>query len=67
MTSEPPICPDCGQDLKFGGFVLLRREDDDERTCRSLWKCPNKKHMWWHWADRPEEPLEVCPVPHLFR
>lgn len=67
MTSAPPICPDCGKDLKFGGFVLCRREDDDQRTCRSLWKCSKKKHVWWHWADRPDEPLEACPVPHLFR
>jgi len=52
--------------MKCGGFVLSRREGDDRRTCRMLWRCADR-HVWWHWADRPEEPLEVCPVPELFR
>ncbi|MFF3464888.1 dehydrogenase [Streptomyces sp. NPDC001984] len=66
MTSDAPACPECGQPMKSGGFVLSEREDDGRRTCRSLWKCVDR-HVWWGWADRPDEPLEVCPVPGLFR
>jgi hypothetical protein len=35
------------------------------RTCRALWRCTGR-HVWWRWADRPEEPLEACPMPELF-
>lgn len=66
MTSNAPACPECSQAMKFGGFVLCRREDDGERVCRSLWKCP-ARHVWWHWADRPDEALEACPIPEAFR
>ncbi|MFF0065925.1 dehydrogenase [Streptomyces sp. NPDC005279] len=66
MSIDPPACPECSGPMTFGGFVLCGREDDDKRTCRSLWKCASR-HVWWSWADRPDEPLEVCPVPELFR
>ncbi|MFI1506862.1 dehydrogenase [Streptomyces sp. NPDC020597] len=66
MTNDAPACPGCGQPMKFGGLVLSKREDDGRRTCRSLWRCAGR-HVWWGWADRPEEPLEPCPVPQLFR
>ncbi|MFF7213788.1 dehydrogenase [Streptomyces sp. NPDC008238] len=66
MTGDLPACPECGQLMKFGGLVLSQREDDGRRVCRSLWKCP-ERHVWWGWADRTDEPLEICPVPQLFR
>ncbi|WP_406394499.1 dehydrogenase [Streptomyces sp. NBC_00887] len=66
MTSDAPVCPECRQPLKSGGVVLTRREDDGRRTCRSLWRCASQ-HVWWNWADRPGDPLEICPVPELFR
>ncbi|MFF9406579.1 dehydrogenase [Streptomyces anandii] len=66
MTDEAPACPECSQPMKFGGFVLVGREDDGRRTCRALWRCTGR-HVWWRWADRPEEPLETCPMPELFR
>ncbi|RST03400.1 dehydrogenase [Streptomyces sp. WAC07149] len=66
MTSGAPVCPDCGRGMTFGGFVLCGREDDGKPTCRGLWKCPGR-HVGWNWADRPEEPLEVCPMPELSR
>lgn len=52
--------------MRFGGFVLCGREDDGKRVCRSVWKCAGR-HTWWGWADRPDEPLEICPMPELFR
>jgi hypothetical protein len=52
--------------MKAGGFVLSRREDDGRRACRSLWGCASR-HVWWRWADQPDEALEACPVPELFR
>lgn len=51
--------------MESGGLVLTEREDDGRRTYRSLWRCDDR-HIWWQWADRPNEPLEVCPVPGLF-
>ncbi|MFJ4323599.1 dehydrogenase [Streptomyces tricolor] len=66
MTDDAPACPECSQPMKFGGFLLAKREDDGRRTCRALWKCAGR-HVWWRWADRPEEPLEACPMPELFR
>ncbi|MGQ4419798.1 group II intron reverse transcriptase/maturase [Streptomyces sp. SAS_269] len=41
-------------------------EDDGRRTCRALWRCTGR-HVWWRWADRPEDPLETCPVAELLR
>lgn len=64
MTSDAPACPECSQPMKSGGLVLSRREDDNRRTCRALWRC--RRHIWWSWADRPGEPLEVCLVPDPF-
>ncbi|MFE7331956.1 dehydrogenase [Streptomyces sp. NPDC057565] len=64
--TDAPTCPECSQAMQFGGFVLCVREDDGKRTCRALWKC-NSRHVWWKWADRPDEPLEVSPMPELFR
>lgn len=58
-------CPDCEQPMKAGGLVLSKRVDDGQRVCRSLWRCAGR-HTWWGWVDRPEEGLEVCPVPGLF-
>jgi hypothetical protein len=58
--------------MTSGGFVLVKREDDGRRTCRTLLRCTSR-HVWWRWADRPEGPegpegpLEACPVPELFR
>ncbi|MGW4027120.1 dehydrogenase [Streptomyces sp. NPDC005009] len=66
MTDDVPACPECGRPMKSGGFVLVEREDDDRRTCRTLLRCTGR-HVWWRWADRPEGPLEACPVPELFR
>ncbi len=51
--------------MKSGGLVLMRREEDGKRTCRALWRCPDRQ-LWWHWADQPDAPMELCPVPHLF-
>lgn len=66
VTEEAPACPECGHPMKSGGLVLSRREDDRRRVCRALWRCRNR-HLWWGWADRPDEPLETCPAPELFR
>lgn len=66
MADDAPPCPECGQPLKSGGFVLARRDDDGQRTCRALWRCTDR-HTWWKWLDRSEEPWEVCPAPELFR
>lgn len=66
MTSDVLPCPECRQPLKSGGLVLSKCKDDGRRTCRSLWRCASG-HVWWGWADRPDEPLEICPVPELFR
>ncbi|WP_078860414.1 dehydrogenase [Streptomyces sp. NRRL F-2747] len=63
--SSPPLCPQCGQPMKTRGLALYRREEDDQRACRALWQCPEKL-IWWHWADRPDEPMELCPTPRLF-
>ncbi|KMS90568.1 MULTISPECIES: hypothetical protein [Streptomyces] len=64
--TDAPTCPKCGDLMQFGGFVLVKREDDGRRACRVLWRCTGR-HVWWRWGDRPEEPLEACPMPELFR
>lgn len=66
ITDDVPACPACEQPLQTGGLVLSKRVDDGQRVCRSLWRCAGR-HTWWGWVDRPEEGLEVCPVPGLFR
>ncbi|RSR98181.1 dehydrogenase [Streptomyces sp. WAC04189] len=66
MADDALSCPECRQPLKSGGLVLVKRDDDGRRVCRSLWRCTDR-HTLWRWADRPEEPLEVCPVPQVFR
>ncbi|MZD58044.1 dehydrogenase [Streptomyces sp. SID5606] len=66
MADDVLSCPECRQPLKSGGLVLVTRDDDGRRACRSLWRCADR-HTWWQWADRPGEPLEVCPVPQVFR
>lgn len=66
MTSDLPACPECGQPMKSGGLVLSQGEDDGRRVCRSLGK-RTKQHVWWGWADRTDESVEICPVPQLFR
>ncbi|KAB2973639.1 dehydrogenase [Streptomyces sp. SS1-1] len=66
MTNHAPGCPQCRQPMKSGGLVLSEREGDGRRACRSLWRCAGG-HVYWNWADRPDEPWEVCPVPGLFR
>ncbi|EFG06663.1 Putative dehydrogenase [Streptomyces clavuligerus] len=63
MPAAPPTCPDCAQTMKAGGLVLSGREDDGARTCQALWRCPDR-HVWWRWADREDDPLEVCPYPN---
>ncbi|MBP5942164.1 dehydrogenase [Streptomyces sp. LBUM 1476] len=63
---EQPGCPDCGRALRSLGLVLSLRDADKKRVCRHAWKC-SAGHFWWHWADRPAEPLDVCPYPQLFR
>lgn len=65
MTNVAPACPKCRHPMKSGGLLLSEREDDGRRTCRALWRCANR-HTWWQWADRPDDPLELCPVPELF-
>ncbi|EDY56155.1 dehydrogenase [Streptomyces sviceus ATCC 29083] len=65
MTDDALACPECSRPLAAGGLVLSRR-DDGQRVCRSLWRCA-AWHTWWRWTDRPEEPLEVCAAPELFR
>ncbi|WP_329121318.1 dehydrogenase [Streptomyces sp. NBC_01465] len=62
----PPTCPECGRPMTFAGFLLSLREDDGKRACRGGWKC-GAGHVWWNWADRPDEPVERCPHPQLFR
>ncbi|MFD5597792.1 DUF2235 domain-containing protein [Streptomyces griseorubiginosus] len=64
----PPVepCPVCDGPLTSGGMLLVHREDDDTRACRTLWRCA-EGHHWWRWADRPGKPLEECPYPTLFR
>jgi hypothetical protein len=52
--------------MESGGLVLSEREDDGRRTCRSLWRCADGR-VWWRWGDRPNEHMEACPVPELFR
>lgn len=52
--------------MTFAGFLLSLREDDGKRACRGGWKC-GAGHVWWNWADRPDEPVERCPHPQLFR
>lgn len=47
--------------MQSGGFVLSKWEEDARRTRRALWRCAGR-HVWWGWADRPDEPLEVCPL-----
>lgn len=65
MTSEAgPGCPACERPMRCGAFVLCEREDDGKRVCRTVWGCP-EGHVWWLWADRPEEPPEPCPDPGL--
>ncbi|MEU2781626.1 MULTISPECIES: dehydrogenase [Streptomyces] len=66
MTDDAPDCPECSRPLKAGGLILTQREEDGRRACRSLWGC-GSRHVWWRWADRPDEALEACPVPGLFR
>lgn len=66
MSDDAPACPECGRPMRSGGLVLAQRPDDGRRTCRSLWRCAGR-HVWWRWADRPEEPLVTCPFPGLFR
>jgi hypothetical protein len=66
MSDDVPVCPECERPMESRGFVSSRREDDGRRTCRTLWRCAGR-HVWWGWADRPDEPLEACPVPGLFR
>lgn len=63
-TAQVPVCPDCDGPLKAGAMALCRREDDGKRTCRMVWGCADR-HVWWHWADRPDSPLEPCPYPDL--
>ncbi|MFF3563041.1 dehydrogenase [Streptomyces sp. NPDC002574] len=66
MITDTPFCPGCSQRMKDGGLAVFKREDDGRRVCRSLWKCTHR-HVWWKWADRPDEPWEACPWPQLFR
>ncbi|MEU0411160.1 DUF2235 domain-containing protein [Streptomyces griseorubiginosus] len=73
-VDEPPYsapvpvepCPACDGPLRSGGMLLVHREDDGLRACRTLWRCA-ERHHWWRWADRPGKPLEECPYPKLFR
>ncbi|GAA5707674.1 dehydrogenase [Streptomyces avermitilis] len=66
MSGDVLVCPECSQPMRSGGLVLSEREDDGRRTCRALWTC-TARHVLWQWADRPDEPLQLCPVPQLFR
>jgi hypothetical protein len=56
-------CPECSQSMKSGGFVLSQREDDGQRTCRTLWRCTDR-YVWWCWTDRPAgRTFGVLPAP----
>ena len=66
MTDDAPACPECNRPMQSGGLVLFEGENDGRRTCRSLRRCADR-HVWWSWTDRPDEPMEVRPVPQLFR
>ncbi|MFD5628157.1 dehydrogenase [Streptomyces sp. NPDC127072] len=66
MTNNAPAYPKCSHPMESGGLVLSAREDDGQRACRAVWRCADR-HVWWNWADRPDEPLEVCPTSGLFR
>ncbi|MFE4615799.1 dehydrogenase [Streptomyces sp. NPDC056747] len=66
MADWPLHCPDCGRPMEWKGLVLSKREEDDQRVCRSLWRCQDRT-LWWHWADREDDPLELCPFPNLVR
>lgn len=55
-----PGCPERASETAYGGLVLVAREDG-RRACRSLWRCPARLH-WWRWTDRPDDPLEPCPL-----
>uniref|UniRef100_UPI0028118970 dehydrogenase n=1 Tax=Streptomyces sp. TaxID=1931 RepID=UPI0028118970 len=64
-TADPyPSCPECGKPLTAGGLVLSA-DGDGRRACRSLRRCADR-HTWWRWTHRPDDPLELCPVPELF-
>ncbi|QES10686.1 dehydrogenase [Streptomyces venezuelae] len=65
MSGGSPTGPECDPPMKFGGWALMDREEDGKRTCRALWRCPGR-HLWWHWADQPDAPLELCPIPQAF-
>ncbi|MFD6288859.1 dehydrogenase [Streptomyces sp. NPDC060205] len=60
-----PVCPECSGQLRAGGMLLCRREDDGRRACRQIWACAGQ-HVWWRWSDRPADDLEHCPHPQLF-
>lgn len=49
------VCPRCGSDLRFGGFLLSTREDDGARVCQVPWLCGTCETAWMAWADRPED------------
>ncbi|TKT01639.1 dehydrogenase [Streptomyces lasalocidi] len=66
MSTDAPVCPECGAAMRAGGLALCLREDDGRRACRALWRCAGR-HVWWRWADRVDSPLEKCPVPGAFR
>ncbi|MGW3592487.1 dehydrogenase [Streptomyces fungicidicus] len=63
-TESVPTCPECGGPLKAGAMALCHRDEDDRRVCRMVWGCSGR-HVWWKWADRPADPLELCPYPDL--
>ena len=63
-TESVPTCPECGGPLKAGAMALCHRDEDNRRVCRMVWGCSGR-HVWWKWADRPADPLELCPYPDL--
>ncbi|MFC8295046.1 dehydrogenase [Streptomyces sp. NPDC057242] len=65
MADWPLPCPDCDRPMEWKGFALFTREEDGKRFCRSLWRCQQDRTLWWHWADRQDEPLELCPFSDL--
>ncbi|MFG2820256.1 dehydrogenase [Kitasatospora sp. NPDC048365] len=65
LDDDRPRCPECKEPLALRAMALSKRAEDGQRVCRGVWGC-DQRHVWWKWADRPADPLEICPYPDLF-
>lgn len=45
MSDRSLPCPDCGRPMEWKGLVLNRRQEDDVRVCRSVWRCQDRT-LW---------------------